>query len=163
MLTLLDHYIKKFNNTESLPVLLTIVIILTISSQRGFWKRKIDFHLKGYTSILAPHEVEHIKSIVEDISTSIGFITSILSILLSLLIFFFKSNELNIIINPIIKIEIIVYFILIIIPVIVLFRMQAKQMNDHLTKFPFRRYSFKKIFDILLIALNILFLFIINQ
>ena len=116
----------------------------------GYLDSKVENQMTGFN--LNENTINFIKEIVDDISTSVGFTSSILAIITGITIIIIR----NCIVNktlPFSSKEFVLLIVLIVIYIgalIQLYRMKDVLLNRKCKKYPFRKYSYASIFDGLL-------------
>lgn len=146
---------------QLVPIVLSLLLIFFISSRKGYSKSKIEKQLSGYTiisegderkPILRQTDVNHINDIIEDTYIYLGFLCGFATIIISMLLD---------IVQEIIKKEFELFGIdslVIIITMLVCFISLHRLWRDKLTKLTqpctlsiFRKYTYKQVYDFVLI------------
>jgi predicted phosphohydrolase len=140
---------------ELIPLFIAVILYKLLSTKRGYWSTKLEVYLEEYKDVLKPEDISNLKNLVEDISLSITFINSYVSIiigmLLSIIIGLLKGNHSSF------NSDIVLFLTTMIVYIVItknLLKMKTKYMDDRF-KIKINTYIFKPkyviVFDISLI------------
>jgi hypothetical protein len=70
---------------EVFPIILSVILLAVISIRKSFWESKVTLQMSRIEHI-NKEDIKHVVAIVDDISTSVGFLGAIISILFGIIL-----------------------------------------------------------------------------
>lgn len=132
---------------ELLPILLSYLLLKTITTKSGFFSQKIKTQMRKFENF-DEYDQKHVSEVVEDAVNSTGFIASIFSILLAVLLMLGKEflENSSISVQNVEVIGLFTLLILYLIALIRLFSMKGELICRECKFFLFKHYTYDQLF-----------------